>query len=61
LFRGQASADADYLLDIARRVESYGIRTYPAVDPEHTEISLAVTHMGVVVLRVGFELINVLK
>ena len=52
--RGQAAADADsHLLDIARRVESYGIRTSPAVDPDQTDINLAVTHMGVLVLRVS--------
>ena len=54
LVRGQTAADADsHLLDVARRVESYGIRNHPAIDPDHTEIGLAVTHTGVVVMRVS--------
>lgn len=31
----------------------YGIRPHPASDGEGTQINLAVTHMGVLVLRVS--------
>uniref|UniRef100_K7FBG4 FERM domain containing 7 n=1 Tax=Pelodiscus sinensis TaxID=13735 RepID=K7FBG4_PELSI len=40
-----------HLLDIARKLEMYGIRPHPASDGEGTQINLAVTHMGVLVLR----------
>lgn len=34
----------------------YGIRLHPASDGEGTQINLAVTHMGVLVLRVSQDL-----
>ncbi|XP_077642635.1 FERM domain-containing protein 7 [Lonchura striata] len=50
--RGKTPAESDaQLLDVARRLEMYGIRPHPASDGEGTQINLAVTHMGVLVLR----------
>ncbi|KYO32730.1 FERM domain-containing protein 7 isoform A [Alligator mississippiensis] len=52
LTRGKTPAESDIqLLDIARKLDSYGIRPHPASDGEGTQINLAVTHMGVLVLR----------
>ncbi|NWW53076.1 FRMD7 protein, partial [Pedionomus torquatus] len=49
---GKTPAESDIqLLDVARKLEMYGIRPYPASDGEGTQINLAVTHMGVLVLR----------
>ncbi|KAH0630793.1 hypothetical protein JD844_004010 [Phrynosoma platyrhinos] len=50
--KGKTPAESDVqLLDIARKLEMYGIRPYPASDGEGTQINLAVAHMGVLVLR----------
>ncbi|XP_062358758.1 FERM domain-containing protein 7 isoform X2 [Cinclus cinclus] len=50
--RGKTPAQSDVqLLDVARKLEMYGIRLHPASDGEGTQINLAVTHMGVLVLR----------
>ncbi|XP_071425516.1 FERM domain-containing protein 7 [Pithys albifrons albifrons] len=50
--RGKTPAESDVqLLDVARKLEMYGIRPHPASDGEGTQINLAVTHMGVLVLR----------
>lgn len=55
--RGKTPAESDVqLLDVARKLEMYGIRTHPASDGEGTQINLAVTHMGVLVLRVSWGL-----
>ncbi|XP_074133795.1 FERM domain-containing protein 7 isoform X2 [Sminthopsis crassicaudata] len=49
---GKSPAESDIqLLDIARKLEMYGIRPHPASDGEGTQIHLAVAHMGVLVLR----------
>uniref|UniRef100_A0A8C3JSH3 FERM domain containing 7 n=1 Tax=Calidris pygmaea TaxID=425635 RepID=A0A8C3JSH3_9CHAR len=49
---GKTPAESDVqLLDVARKLEMYGIRLHPASDGEGTQINLAVTHMGVLVLR----------
>ncbi|XP_061862860.1 FERM domain-containing protein 7 isoform X6 [Colius striatus] len=49
---GKTPAESDaQLLDVARKLEMYGIRPHPASDGEGTHINLAVTHMGVLVLR----------
>ncbi|NXC47045.1 FRMD7 protein, partial [Penelope pileata] len=49
---GKTPAESDaQLLDVARKLEMYGIRPHPASDGEGTQINLAVTHMGVLVLR----------
>ncbi|NXN36950.1 FRMD7 protein, partial [Rhinoptilus africanus] len=49
---GKTPAESDIqLLDMARKLEMYGIRQHPASDGEGMQINLAVTHMGVLVLR----------
>uniref|UniRef100_A0A3Q3WLU1 FERM, ARHGEF and pleckstrin domain-containing protein 1 n=1 Tax=Mola mola TaxID=94237 RepID=A0A3Q3WLU1_MOLML len=55
---GQTPAVSDYqLLEIARRLEMYGIRLHPAKDREGTKLSLAVAHTGVLVFQ-GYTKIN---
>lgn len=50
---GQTPAESDYqLLEIARRLEMYGVRLHPAKDREGTKLSLAVAHTGVLVFQV---------
>jgi len=41
------------LLDTALNEECYGIFTYPAMNDKSTDVSLAQTHKGVVVTKVG--------
>ncbi|XP_045144287.1 FERM domain-containing protein 7 [Echinops telfairi] len=49
---GRSPAESDILLlDIASKLEMYGIRPHPASDGEGLQIHLAVAHMGVLVLR----------
>uniref|UniRef100_A0A7N8X4Q2 FERM, ARHGEF and pleckstrin domain-containing protein 1 n=1 Tax=Mastacembelus armatus TaxID=205130 RepID=A0A7N8X4Q2_9TELE len=49
---GQTPAESDYqLLEVARRLEMYGIRLHPAKDREGTRLSLAVAHTGVLVFQ----------
>lgn len=40
------------MLEIARKLEMYGIRFHLASDREGTKINLAVSHMGVLVFQV---------
>ncbi|CAL8268101.1 unnamed protein product [Lota lota] len=55
---GQTPAESDYqLLEVARRLEMYGIRQHPAKDREGTQLSLAVSHTGVLVFQ-GHTRIN---
>uniref|UniRef100_A0A3Q3JA64 FERM, ARHGEF and pleckstrin domain-containing protein 1 n=1 Tax=Monopterus albus TaxID=43700 RepID=A0A3Q3JA64_MONAL len=55
---GQTPAESDYqLLEVARRLEMYGIRLHPAKDREGTKLSLAVAHTGVLVFQ-GHTKIN---
>ncbi|XP_051993179.1 FERM, ARHGEF and pleckstrin domain-containing protein 1-like isoform X3 [Xyrauchen texanus] len=55
---GQTPAESDYqLLEIARRLEMYGVRLHPAKDREGTKLSLAVAHSGVLVFQ-GHTRIN---
>uniref|UniRef100_A0A7N6BZA4 FERM, ARHGEF and pleckstrin domain-containing protein 1 n=1 Tax=Anabas testudineus TaxID=64144 RepID=A0A7N6BZA4_ANATE len=55
---GQTPAESDYqLLEVARRLEMYGIRLHPAKDREGTILSLAVAHTGVLVFQ-GHTKIN---
>uniref|UniRef100_A0AAV2LE80 FERM, ARHGEF and pleckstrin domain-containing protein 1 n=1 Tax=Knipowitschia caucasica TaxID=637954 RepID=A0AAV2LE80_KNICA len=55
---GQTPAESDYqLLEIARRLEMYGIRLHPAKDREGTKLSLSVAHTGVLVFQ-GYLKIN---
>ncbi|KAF2986497.1 hypothetical protein EK904_003761 [Melospiza melodia maxima] len=45
---GQTPAESDFqLLEIARRLEMYGIRLHPAKDREGTKINLAVANTGI--------------
>lgn len=49
---GKKPAEADYsLLDIARRLDLYGVRLYPALDAQNSHISLGVSHAGVLVFQ----------
>ncbi|XP_035755937.1 FERM, ARHGEF and pleckstrin domain-containing protein 2 isoform X4 [Egretta garzetta] len=49
---GQTSAESDFqVLEIARKLEMYGIRFHLASDREGTKINLAVSHMGVLVFQ----------
>lgn len=53
-YRGQTPAESDFqVLEIARKLEMYGIRFHPASDREGARINLAVSHMGVLVFQVG--------
>ncbi|XP_077472708.1 FERM, ARHGEF and pleckstrin domain-containing protein 1 isoform X1 [Stigmatopora argus] len=55
---GQTPAESDFqLLEVARRLEMYGIRLHPAKDREGSRLSLAVAHTGVLVLQ-GHTKIN---
>ncbi|CAH1244997.1 FARP2 [Branchiostoma lanceolatum] len=55
---GQTPADADRnFLDIARRLEMYGIRLHPAHDHDGVKINLAVANMGVLIFQ-GHTKIN---
>ncbi|XP_076602541.1 FERM, ARHGEF and pleckstrin domain-containing protein 1 isoform X1 [Chaetodon auriga] len=55
---GQTPAESDYqLLEVARKLEMYGIRLHPAKDREGTRLSLAVAHTGVLVFQ-GHTKIN---
>lgn len=52
--RGLTPSESDYqLLEVARRLEMYGIRLHPAKDREGTDLSLAVAHTGVLVFQVS--------
>ncbi|XP_067897848.1 FERM, ARHGEF and pleckstrin domain-containing protein 2 isoform X2 [Heterodontus francisci] len=49
---GQTPAESDFqVLEIARKLEMYGIRFHPASDREGAKINLAVAHMGVLVFQ----------
>ncbi|XP_067108692.1 LOW QUALITY PROTEIN: FERM, ARHGEF and pleckstrin domain-containing protein 1 [Osmerus mordax] len=55
---GQTPAESDFqLLEVARRLEMYGVRLHPAKDREGTKLSLAVAHTGVLVFQ-GHTKIN---
>ncbi|KAM8976794.1 FERM, ARHGEF and pleckstrin domain-containing protein 1 isoform 1-T1 [Pelodytes ibericus] len=55
---GQTPAESDFqLLEIARRLELYGIRLHPAKDREGTKINLAVANTGILVFQ-GHTKIN---
>ncbi|XP_041075662.1 FERM domain-containing protein 7-like [Polyodon spathula] len=50
--RGQLPAESDVqLLEIARKLDMYGIRPHPANDGEGMKINLAAAHMGVLVFQ----------
>uniref|UniRef100_A0A8D1B6X2 FERM, ARH/RhoGEF and pleckstrin domain protein 2 n=1 Tax=Sus scrofa TaxID=9823 RepID=A0A8D1B6X2_PIG len=49
---GQTPAESDFqVLEIARKLEMYGLRFHAAADREGAGISLAVSHMGVLVFQ----------
>jgi FERM/RhoGEF/pleckstrin domain protein 2 len=53
-YRGQTPAESDFqVLEIARKLEMYGIRFHTASDREGTKINLAVSHTGVLVFQVS--------
>ncbi|XP_077463520.1 FERM, ARHGEF and pleckstrin domain-containing protein 2 isoform X2 [Stigmatopora argus] len=55
---GQTPAESDYqILEIARKLEMYGVRFHPAADREGTKINLAVAHLGLQVFQ-GHTKIN---
>ncbi|XP_044170655.1 FERM, ARHGEF and pleckstrin domain-containing protein 2-like isoform X1 [Acropora millepora] len=57
LIRNLSPADADYnLLDVARRLEMYGVILYPAKDKDRVELFLAAAHMGVLVFQDGSKI-----
>uniref|UniRef100_A0A3P8V1G0 FERM domain containing 7 n=1 Tax=Cynoglossus semilaevis TaxID=244447 RepID=A0A3P8V1G0_CYNSE len=50
--RGTSPAESDVqLLEVARKLDMYGIRPHPAQDGEGLRINLAVTHSGVLVFQ----------
>lgn len=54
--RGHTPAESDvHLLEVARKMDMYGIRPHPAHDGEGMRINLAVTHMGVLVFQVLYK------
>uniref|UniRef100_A0A672MV19 FERM domain-containing protein n=1 Tax=Sinocyclocheilus grahami TaxID=75366 RepID=A0A672MV19_SINGR len=54
--RGYTPAESDvHLLEVARKMDMYGIRPHPAHDGEGMRINLAVTHMGVLVFQVLYK------
>ncbi|XP_058259564.1 FERM, ARHGEF and pleckstrin domain-containing protein 2 isoform X2 [Hemibagrus wyckioides] len=49
---GQTPAESDFqVLEIARKLEMYGVRFHPAADREGTKINLSVAHMGLHVFQ----------
>ncbi|XP_027145858.1 FERM, ARHGEF and pleckstrin domain-containing protein 2 isoform X3 [Larimichthys crocea] len=49
---GHTPAESDFqILEIARKLEMYGVRFHPAADREGTKINLAVSHMGLQVFQ----------
>ncbi|XP_060944599.1 FERM, ARHGEF and pleckstrin domain-containing protein 1 [Limanda limanda] len=55
---GHTPSESDYqLLEVARRLEMYGIRLHPAKDREGTALGLSVGHTGVLVIQ-GHTRIN---
>ncbi|PIO28117.1 hypothetical protein AB205_0000380 [Aquarana catesbeiana] len=54
---GMSPADADFqILEISRRLDLYGTRFHLASDREGAKINLSVSHMGVLVFQVIFEI-----
>ncbi|XP_051996583.1 FERM, ARHGEF and pleckstrin domain-containing protein 2-like isoform X1 [Xyrauchen texanus] len=55
---GQTPSESDFqVLEIARKLEMYGVHFHPAADREGTKINLAVAHMGLQVFQ-GHTKIN---
>ncbi|CAB1350583.1 unnamed protein product, partial [Coregonus sp. 'balchen'] len=52
ILQGHSPADSDvHLLEVARKLDMYGIRPHPAHDGEGMRLNLAVTHSGVLVFQ----------
>lgn len=52
IFRGESPAESDHnMLEIARKLEMYGITLYPAEDSDGVHLSLAVFNMGILVFQ----------
>ncbi|KAG9343561.1 hypothetical protein JZ751_013730 [Albula glossodonta] len=50
--RGQTPAESDFqVLEIARKLDMYGVRFHPAADREGTKINLTVAHLGLQVFQ----------
>lgn len=50
---GQTPAESDFqILEIARKLEMYGVRFHLAADREGMKINLSVAHMGLQVFQV---------
>lgn len=57
--RGVSPIESDiHLLEVARKLDMYGIRPHPAHDGEGMRINLAVTHSGVLVFQVWIYWFN---
>ncbi|XP_060716331.1 FERM domain-containing protein 7 isoform X2 [Tachysurus vachellii] len=55
--RGHTPGLSDmHLLEVARKLDMYGIRPHPAHDGEGMRINLAVTHMGVLVFQANTKI-----
>ncbi|XP_062853274.1 FERM, ARHGEF and pleckstrin domain-containing protein 2 isoform X1 [Trichomycterus rosablanca] len=54
---GHTPAESDFqVLEIARKLEMYGVRFHPAADREGTKINLSVAHMGLQVFQVNTKI-----
>lgn len=52
-YSGETPAESDFqVLEIARKLDMYGVRFHPAADREGTKINLSVAHMGLQVFQV---------
>ena len=58
-FRNRTPVESDRLvLEVARKLDMYGIRLQAASDGEGTGINLAVTHIGLLVFQVWNQLFS---
>lgn len=59
VYRGEGPADSDHnMLEIARKIEMYGITLYPAQDSDGVKVNLAVYHSGILVFQDRNRIIN---
>eukprot|EP00111_Clytia_hemisphaerica_P018200 TCONS_00053826-protein len=57
--RGESPAESDHnMLEIARKIEMYGITLYPAQDSDGVKLNLAVYHSGILVFQDRNRVIN---
>jgi len=58
-YRGESPAESDHdMLEIARKIEMYGITLYPAQDADGVQLNLAVYHSGILVFQDRNRIIN---